>query len=278
MQDEPPHPHAQTEHAHEKCIVLRGLCLVYRGGLNKANQRPHKDLPMTTPATAWVGEAMPSGVPAWGTPPALASQAHVAPPRPEASWPAVNDSVVSSLVGRNLRRLRKQHRLSLEALSRLSGVSRAMLGQIEQGKSIPSIKTLWQVAQALGVSVAWFLDAGSDSPVLLMAPPADSPQQLSDGEGELRSLQPVGDGMKDAFYELRLAPGAVLSLPAATSARRVNVAVSVGTLLVDVEGALHLLHAREALQYEARDDLVWRNDGNAEVQAYVVIREPARMV
>jgi len=233
---------------------------------------------MTTPATAWVGDALQSGVPAWGAPPALASQAQVAPPRPEASRPAVNDSVVSSLVGRNLRRLRKQHRLSLEALSRLSGVSRAMLGQIEQGKSIPSIKTLWQVAQALGVSVAWFLDAGSDSPVRLMAPPADSPQQLSDGEGELRSLQPVGDGMKDAFYELRLAPGAVLSLPAATSARRVNVAVSVGTLLVDVEGALHLLHAREALLYEVRDDLVWRNSGNAEVQAYVVIREPARVV
>lgn len=191
--------------------------------------------------------------------------------------PDVNESVVSSLVGRNLRRLRRQHRLSLEELSRQSGVSRAMLGQVEQGKSIPSIKTLWQVAQALGVSVSWFLESGSQAQVLLIAPPAESPAVLRTGEGELRSLQQLGDSVRDAFYELRLAPGAVLSLPASTSTRRVNVAVSAGALLAEVDEAAHLVRAREVLQYEASEALLWRNPGHAEVQAFVVIRSALRL-
>jgi XRE family transcriptional regulator, regulator of sulfur utilization len=236
---------------------------------------------MSSTATVWVGEPLQYGGRTWGPSPSLPPVPPAAPqaapgPVPVPSRPAVNDSAVSVLVGRNLRRLRKQHRLSLEALARHSGVSRAMLGQIEQGKSIPSIKTLWQVAQALGVSVAWFLEAGHDTQVLLIAPSADSTLGLRQGEGELRSLQQLGDGVKDAFYELRLAPGAVLSLPAATTARRVNVVVSSGALQADVDGAWHLVQLREALQYEAHDDLVWRNDGPVDAQAYVVIREPAR--
>ncbi len=224
---------------------------------------------MSIAATAWIGEPLRRAATQWVKPPV--------PPAPLAPVrPAVNESVVSTLVGRNLRRLRKQHRLSLEELARQSGVSRAMLGQIEQGKSIPSIKTLWQVAQALGVSVSWFLEAGSDTHVLLIAPPSDSPAVLQQGEGELRSLQQVGDSVRDAFYELRLAPGAVLSLPAATSLRRVNVVVASGSLQVEVDDVLHVIRGREALQYEASDTLVWRNVGAVEAQAYVVIRSASR--
>ena len=224
---------------------------------------------MTTVATAWIGE--PDGVqaPQWARKPVVSP---VPAPEPVTTRPSVNDSAVSSLVGKNLRRLRKQHRLSLEELARQSGVSRAMLGQVEQGKSMPSIKTLWQVAQALGVSVSWFLEPASTASVLLIAPPEDSPEQLRSGEGELRSLEHLGDGMRDGFYELRLGPNAVLSLPATMGVRRVNVVVSAGTLLVQVEDTPHFVQARQALQYEAADALVWRNVGTSEVQAFIVIR------
>lgn len=224
---------------------------------------------MTTAATVWVGDQHRETTPQWGRPLAPIEQA--APVSP-----AVNDAAVSTLVGRNLRRLRKQHRLSLEELARQSGVSRAMLGQIEQGKSIPSIKTLWQVAQALSVSVSWFLESHNGSHVLLISPPSDSPALLRSGEGELRSLQQSGDSVRDGFYELRLAPGAVLSLPATTSPRRVNVAVSAGVLEVQVEDGVHLVHLREVLQYEASEPLVWRNGGHQDAQAYVAIRALSR--
>jgi DNA-binding XRE family transcriptional regulator len=45
-------------------------------------------------------------------------------------------------VGVNLARLRAERQLSLDALARASGVSRAMLAQIESARSVPSIKVL----------------------------------------------------------------------------------------------------------------------------------------
>lgn len=224
---------------------------------------------MSIAATAWIGEPRRAPVTQW-VKPAVPQEPAVA------ARPAVNEAVVSTLVGKNLRRLRKQHRLSLEELARQSGVSRAMLGQVEQGKSIPSIKTLWQVAQAFGVSVSWFLESGSDAQVLLITPPEDSPASLRAGEGELRSLQQVGDGVRDAFYELRLAPGAVLSLPSSACNRRINVAVSAGTLLAEVDDTAHVIRSREVLQYEASETLIWRNAGQLDVQAFVVIRAATR--
>lgn len=105
---------------------------------------------MVNVATSWIGDPLRAKSPKWAQP-AVPVAASVS------GRPSVNDAAVSSLVGHNLRRLRKQHRLSLEDLAQQSGVSRAMLGQIEQGRSIPSIKILWQAAQALGVSVSWLL-------------------------------------------------------------------------------------------------------------------------
>ena len=54
----------------------------------------------------------------------------------------------------NLKRLRTRQGHSLERLAKLSGVSRAMLSQIETGKSVPTISLLLKVANALGVPIA----------------------------------------------------------------------------------------------------------------------------
>src|SRR5579871_1235604 len=58
---------------------------------------------------------------------------------------------LAPVVGRNLRKLRTQRGLSLERLAKGSGVSRAMLGQIELGQSAPTINVLWKIARALGI-------------------------------------------------------------------------------------------------------------------------------
>src|SRR5215475_14285372 len=63
------------------------------------------------------------------------------------------------ILGRNLRRLRTRQGHSLERLAKLSGVSRAMLSQIETGKSQPTLGLLWKIATALGVPFATLLDS-----------------------------------------------------------------------------------------------------------------------
>lgn len=64
-------------------------------------------------------------------------------------------------VAKNLRRIRGERKLSLDRASQLTGVSKAMLGQIERGESSPTIATLWKVATGLQCSFSLFLTNSS---------------------------------------------------------------------------------------------------------------------
>ncbi|WP_018704083.1 helix-turn-helix domain-containing protein [Anaeromusa acidaminophila] len=59
---------------------------------------------------------------------------------------------LTQTISKNLAKLRLQKRLSLDKLSELSGVSKAMLSQIERGESNPTVNTLWKIATGLRVS------------------------------------------------------------------------------------------------------------------------------
>ena len=58
---------------------------------------------------------------------------------------------INALFSMNLKRLRATRRMSLDEVSRLSGVSKSMLGQIERGEVNPTISTVWKIACGLNV-------------------------------------------------------------------------------------------------------------------------------
>jgi transcriptional regulator with XRE-family HTH domain len=55
------------------------------------------------------------------------------------------------LVGRNLARIRNEKGLTQEALAERSGFSQQYLSGLEQGRRNPTIVTIYEIAQALGV-------------------------------------------------------------------------------------------------------------------------------
>ncbi len=55
------------------------------------------------------------------------------------------------LVGRNFARLRREKGLTQEEVSARAGFSQQYLSGLERGKRNPSIVTLYELAQALGV-------------------------------------------------------------------------------------------------------------------------------
>lgn len=56
------------------------------------------------------------------------------------------------LVGRNFARLRKQSGLTQEQLAERCGLSQQYLSELERGKRNPTVVTLYEIAQSLGVS------------------------------------------------------------------------------------------------------------------------------
>lgn len=59
-------------------------------------------------------------------------------------------------IAKRLKQERKRNKLSLDATAQLTGVSKAMLGQIEREESSPTIATLWKIASGLNCSFSAF--------------------------------------------------------------------------------------------------------------------------
>src|SRR5690242_7923826 len=59
-------------------------------------------------------------------------------------------------IGEKLRTVRQERQMSLRELANKADVSASMLSQIETGKVFPSVRSLYGIANALGVSVDYF--------------------------------------------------------------------------------------------------------------------------
>lgn len=75
-------------------------------------------------------------------------------------------------LGHRLKTLREEYGLTQAQLASLAGVTAGLIGQIEQGKVQPSLKTLEKLAQAMGVSPCYFIiEPGTVNQLLEMLNP-----------------------------------------------------------------------------------------------------------
>ena len=72
--------------------------------------------------------------------------------------PVQSSDEVAAAVGRNVRALRRQRRMTIEALAAAAGVSRGTVIGVETARGNPSIATLCNLATALRVGVASLVD------------------------------------------------------------------------------------------------------------------------
>lgn len=56
-------------------------------------------------------------------------------------------------LGKNIFKIRKENRMSLDILAKKSGVSKAMISQVEQEKTNPTLATVWKISHGLGISL-----------------------------------------------------------------------------------------------------------------------------
>lgn len=61
-------------------------------------------------------------------------------------------------LGKNIKQSRTDKKLTVQQLADLSGVSKGLISQIENGRSIPSLPVLFGIIQSLQVSVADFFN------------------------------------------------------------------------------------------------------------------------
>jgi transcriptional regulator with XRE-family HTH domain len=188
---------------------------------------------------------------------------------------ALDERELAATIGSNLRRLRTRQGLTLEALARLSSVSKSMLGEIELAHTTPNISLLWRIGNALGVQVSVFLQKETPPPVQLF--------RLSDGggveAGEV-SLRPLSQGTLQGrvrFHELRLHAGGEEVGTARPAGVTVNLAVAVGELDLLVGEDSYRLAGGDAAHFSASQPHTIRNPGAVSAVAYLLTIYPVNL-
>jgi transcriptional regulator with XRE-family HTH domain len=178
---------------------------------------------------------------------------------------------LAPIVGANLRRLRIRRGLSLDRLARRSGVSRAMLGQIELGRSAPTINIMWKIARALEITFSALISHPGRGGARILS--AASAKRLTSGDGTFlsRALFPFGEPRRVEFYELRLAPGGLEEAVAHPPGTSENLVVTTGAVDIGVANSLHHLGQGDAILFEADVPHSYHNPGKIEALMYLVM-------
>lgn len=176
-------------------------------------------------------------------------------------------------VGKALQRLRLERSMTLEDLSRASGVSRSMLSEIERDKANPTIAVAWRLANALGLSLDQLFAPGrSDTAAIRVVGLHETPSFAGiDKKYLLRILGPMDLAGRFEWYELSLAPEGALVSEAHDPGTRENLTMLGGTVEVSVANASMKIKAGETARYPADKPHAIRNIGKTSAHALLVV-------
>ena len=176
-------------------------------------------------------------------------------------------------VGATLQRLRLARGLTLEDLSRIAGVSKSMLSQIEREKANPTIAITWRLANALGVQISELLASETRAVETIRVLDAHETPTLPGNHAGyvLRILGPMEMAGKYEWYELTLAPGGELTSQAHDPGTNEHLTVLHGSVEVEVGADKKKVKLGGTARYPADINHVIRNTGKTEAKALLVV-------
>ena len=164
--------------------------------------------------------------------------------------------------------------MSLDELSRLAGVSKSMLSQIERNQANPTVAVVWRLANALGVPLGQLLDGERPAlpSITTVAGHATPSLRSPDGKCELRILGPIELAGHFEWYELTVQPGGRLESEAHEPGSREHLTVlGDGTLEVRSGIEVSTLQANETARYVVDVAHSISNPGQSVVRALMVV-------
>lgn len=167
-------------------------------------------------------------------------------------------------ISNTLKKTRTEKGLTLEETSNLTGVSKAMLGQIERAESTPTISTLWKIATGLKISFSEFLNSSqSDNNILNI----DELEQVyeSDGKMILYNVFPFNPLTGFEYFYIKLLPGAHHVSSPHKSSTEEYVVVTQGTLEIVIGDNKYDLKSPAALSFKADEFHEYNNPYDEEV-------------
>jgi transcriptional regulator with XRE-family HTH domain len=174
-----------------------------------------------------------------------------------------------------LKKLRRDRGWSLDKAAEETGVSKAMLGQIEREESSPTIATLWKIASGFKTSFSSFIDdtnINRNEPIYR----AGQVRQLhpTDEKIHVMSLFPFDSELKFEIFLIELLSGCEHLSPPHKNGVIEHVIVVDGKMEVLVNSAWQSLSKGEGLRFNANQSHGYRNTTSKTACFHNVIHYP----
>ncbi|MGG7521947.1 helix-turn-helix domain-containing protein [bacterium BS0013] len=164
-----------------------------------------------------------------------------------------------------LKTLRQDRGWSLSKLAEETGVSKAMLGQIERNESSPTVSTLWKIATGLNVPFSTFITPEADKQAVF------DPQQQA---MVVKPLFPWDETLKFDHFSITLAPGTLSESTPHEAGVIEHVVVVSGELEMQLEGEWQTIPADSGIRFAGDKPHAYRNSSDRVVHFHSLIHYP----
>jgi transcriptional regulator with XRE-family HTH domain len=181
---------------------------------------------------------------------------------------------VAAAVGRNVRALRQQRRMTIDALAAAAGLSRGTVIQIETARGNPSIATLCNLASALRVGVGSLVDEDAAPRVVVRRSEQAAPLWSSPAGSS--AVFRIGTDPPDVveLWEWSLQPGDAFDGEAHPMGTVEVLSVLTGDLQVRVGGTEVALATGDTVMFEAHAPHRYACPGADPVRFTMVVLQP----
>lgn len=163
-------------------------------------------------------------------------------------------------ISSTLKALRKKRGWSLDQAAEETGVSKAMLGQIERQESSPTIATLWKIASGFRTSFSSFIeDVRENQEELIHRTSQTQELHPQDSKVLFTPIFPFDSKLKFEVYIIELLPSCEHLSPPHKHGVIENVIVVDGKIEVLVNGHWKSLKKGEGLRFNANQPHGYRN-------------------
>lgn len=184
------------------------------------------------------------------------------------------DTMQPPSIGKNIMFYRKKRNMTIDELSKRSGVSKSMLSQIEQEKTNPTVVTVWKIARSLDVNIQKLMESGDD-PSIEVIRKDDVPIIYSDDKlCTIRINSPIHMTDNLELYQMILKPGGINKSASHFPGTEEFVTVLYGQLKVTIGNITRVLHAGDTARYNVDREHTIENISDEEAQAYLVVWFP----
>ena len=174
-------------------------------------------------------------------------------------------------IAATLQQLRKQHGWSLDKTAAATGVSKAMLGQIERGESSPTVATLWKIATGFETSFSTLLGAAEPKTNLEITENIEQNPHWHTDDVSAHAVIPFDPEFRFELLQVTLPPHTEHRSTAHAHGVIEHVIPLNGALEMLINDQWQILNTGENMRFDASQPHGYRNTGDMPIHFHNLI-------